>query len=298
MIETKIKKYKFAFVILHYNTIEETEVCISSILQNIKEENIFLVIVDNNSPNKTGEILQEKYKTLTNITVIINNTNLGFAKGNNIGFNYAKYQLKADFIALINNDTFIKQSDFIKKIYEKFAENKFHILGPDIVSTKNNKHQNPRKLTLQDKDVLKKNLRLYYVLLILNYFYIDKIVENIKKKFIKKSIVHIETEIKIDWKQEQENVKLHGSALIFSPLYIKLYEGLNPDTFMYSEEAILYFIAQRDKLKMLYFPSIQILHNEDISTNSIYNTNIYKRRFYYKNFIKSGKVLLKLMNNK
>ena len=42
--------------------------------------------------------------------------NLGFAKGNNIGFHYAKYELHSDIIILANNDLIFEQVDFMDQI--------------------------------------------------------------------------------------------------------------------------------------------------------------------------------------
>ncbi|MCW8849921.1 MAG: glycosyltransferase [Melioribacteraceae bacterium] len=288
----------FCFVILHYITIQDTIECVESILSNLTYENFQIIIVDNNSPNNTGNELLIKYKNHSMIKVLVNNDNLGFARGNNVGYAFAKYKLNADFIALINNDTIIKQSDFIEQIITKYNLQPFHILGPDIISTVDNKHQNPQALTIQDKDRLIKYINFYKFQLLLNYLGLDKILETAKKKIISKPLVTPAKRISYPWNKEQTNVKLHGSALVFSPDYIKKYEGLNPLTFMYAEESILYFIAQRDNLNMLYFPAIKIYHKEDSSTNSFLTKNYKKRRFYYINFIKSGKVLLGLMRNK
>ena len=288
---------KFVFVVLHYLNIEDTLECIDSIQNNISYENFNIVIVDNASPNNSGKRLKEQFNRVENIKVILNEENMGFAKGNNVGFQFAKHELKADFIALINNDTILRQSEFISNIIQKFNELHFHILGPDILSTVNGEHQNPRKLTIQNKVVLKKLIQLYSVLLVLNYLLLDKIFERIKKSLFNKPIIESSKNQKPNWDEERQNVKLHGSAMVFSPLYIKAYEGLYPKTFMYSEEAILYFISQRDNLKIIYFPKIQILHKEDSSTEQAFNKNYKKRRFYYKNFIKSGKVFLELMEN-
>jgi len=289
------KDYRFAFVVLHYLTLEDTIECVDSIINNIDYKNYKIVIVDNGSPNGSGTILKEKLHNNDKIIVILNKNNLGFAKGNNVGFQHAKHRLNADFIALINNDTIIEQSDFITKIIEKFKSSNFHILGPDIVSTKDGIHQNPRPRTLQNKAELRSQIKLYRTKLLLNYFLLDNILEKTKKRFIKKPFITVSETIGPSWEKEKLNVKLHGSALVFSPSYVELYEGLYPKTFIYSEEAILYFIAKRDNLKTLYFPEVKILHKEDSSTNEIFKKNFKKRRFYYKNFIKSGKILLELM---
>lgn len=289
----------FCFVILHYENYEDTFECVDSILKNVIYTNYTIVIVDNGSSNKSGSIIQQKYQDCEKVTVIINKKNLGFARGNNVGFQYAKYTLKADFIALINNDTIISQPDFIEIILKKHKAYSFDILGPDIISLIDGHHQNPRPITLQNKEILAKLLIWYRIYLFLNYIGMDKILENFKKRLFKKPLINQEIMYTSNPdNREMVNVKLHGSCLIFSRSYIEKYDGLNPNTFMYSEEAILYFLIQRDRLKTIYTPDVKIYHKEDSSTSYKYKSNVQRRRFYYKNFIKSGQVLLQMMREK
>jgi len=288
--------YTFSFVILHYITLNDTIKCIESILKNINYLNYYIIVVDNGSKNNSGNILKEKYKNNFKVKVILNENNLGFARGNNVGYKLAKYELCSDFIAIINNDTMIRQIDFVDKIIEKYKKNPYHILGPDIISLVDGQHQNPRLLTLQNSDVLKKLIKQYKISLFINYLFIDKIAENIKKILLKKPFINTQHNLVINTdNREMTNVKLHGSALIFSQDYINNYEGFYPGTFMYSEESILYYIAQRDNLTTIYYPEVRIYHKEDSSTNALFKKDYKKRRFYYKNFIRSGKILLDLL---
>lgn len=64
---------KIVFVILHYQTIKDTEECINSILQNINYGNFEIVIVDNFSTDGSGQVLKDKYNNLSNMHVILNN---------------------------------------------------------------------------------------------------------------------------------------------------------------------------------------------------------------------------------
>lgn len=288
--------YRFTFVILHYLSYDDTIECIESILKNVEYPNCFLVVVDNGSNNGSGIKLLSRYEHEKNITVIINKTNLGFAKGNNIGFQYAKNTLKSDFICLINNDTEIRQKDFIDRIVEKFKRYEFHILGPDIITVENGRHQNPQKATLQNPNEIKRFIRLYRIYLLLNYVCLDNLLEKMKKRVFPKPIFTSDVKTILNpGNKEMADVKLHGSCLVFSPHYVKQYKGLYPKTFMYSEEAILYYLARQDGLSTVYFPDVQIYHKEDVSLNSIYEQSYKKRRFYYQNFIRSGKALLELM---
>lgn len=287
--------YKFCFVILHYISIEDTIECIESILCNVHYGNYDIIVVDNGSPNGSGKYLDKKYESNTNITIILNETNFGFSKGNNIGFKFAKNQKNADFISLINNDTIIKQEDFITKIIEKYEKDAFHILGPDIISSYTGVHQNPAVHTVENIDDLKRAIKLNKIKLFLNFLFLDVALENIKKRIFKKPLITKSIDKKSDFTKEMINVKLHGSCLVFSKEYIKNYDGLYPETFLFCEESILYYFCKLDNLNTIYYPSVKIYHKEDASINSVIKKDYLKRRFIYKNFIESSKILLKFM---
>src|SRR5690606_31402758 len=135
---------------LHYLAIEDTLECVNSILENIVYKNYNIVIIDNGSENDSLFILNSKLGTVENIFIIESKENLGFAKGNNLGYEFAKKELDAESIIMINNDTVIEQNDFLSKIDEIYEETNYDILGPDIISLKDNQHQNPYKIKTMD----------------------------------------------------------------------------------------------------------------------------------------------------
>lgn len=88
-------------IIINYKHPEITIQGVMSLLQSEKV-NLTIVVVDNNSPDSSYELLKE---TLPEQIVLLKATeNLGFAAGNNIGIKYALTH-NADYILLINNDT-------------------------------------------------------------------------------------------------------------------------------------------------------------------------------------------------
>ena len=121
---------KIAFVILNYLTADETEKCIESIMNNCKDYDYKIYIIDNCSPDNSGIYLKNKYIAFSNVETIICERNLGFANGNNVGFNKAKYEYKADFIVLCNSDTEILTSNFCSDIINKYSIEKFAVMGP------------------------------------------------------------------------------------------------------------------------------------------------------------------------
>lgn len=294
--------YHFSFVILHYMSLQDTIECVRSIQNNISYSNYSIIVVDNKSPNDSGILLKKRYANNRAIHFISSDRNLGFAKGNNLGFQYAKYELKSNFIALINNDTYIEQKDFIQRIIRRWEFSKFHILGPDIINPAEHKHQNPQPAYLTSKKDLRKTIALNSFFMVLNCLGIEPIwarLTNWKKHIFSHPVLSVmgPREI-IDNKVEKKDVKLHGACLVFSPDYIEKYNGLYPETFLYMEEDILFYFAQNNGLITLYFPEVVIFHKDDRSLNMVYKKNRQRRKFYYLNHIKSAYIFLHLMNTK
>jgi GT2 family glycosyltransferase len=96
--------------------------------------------------------------------------------------------------------------------------------------------------------------------------------------------------------KEMEQVKLHGSALVFSPDYLQRYDyAFYPETFLYCEESILNHFVRKDGLVTVYFPDVRIYHKEDVTSDYLNKKAFKKRRFYLKYNIQSARVLIKLM---
>ncbi|WP_445505433.1 glycosyltransferase family 2 protein [Niallia sp. 03091] len=285
---------KCTFVVLHYLTYDDTYECIESILHNIEYENYNIVVVDNGSQNNSGEMLEKNYAGNKKVHIVKSKKNLGFAKGNNLGFMYAKLTLKSDFIILINNDTLIEQKNFLSELIEKYKTTPFHVLGPDILSTKDGLHQNPQLDKVIQEPEIKKIILKIKIKAFLNKIGCEELIMNTYFSFKKGGKETNELNNSLNWQAEQENIQLHGACLIFSPDYVNNYNGLYDNTFMYMEEHILFYITNREKLKTLYFPKIRILHKEDSSTDALFNKSNKKRLFVYKNMIASLNELLRI----
>jgi len=90
---------KVYIIILNYNGKADTINCLYS-LTSAKLENSTIVVVDNAS---TDGSIKDIKKNFPKIPIIENETNLGYAGGNNVGIKFA-YNQGADYILLLNND--------------------------------------------------------------------------------------------------------------------------------------------------------------------------------------------------
>lgn len=98
--------------------------------------------------------------------------------------------------------------------------------------------------------------------------------------------------------KERKDVILHGCCLIFTPPFFEKLNGFHPNTFLYREEELLYFMVKDAKLTTLYCPELQIRHLEDASTNSIAANDDERKKLYIKNQIDSLKILIAFLDEK
>lgn len=273
------------FLILNYLAYKDTIECVDSIRENIDFPDKKIVIVDNGSKNNSYAILKDYFCNDNNIILLHSKTNEGFARGNNIGFKYAKDKLKAEFIVMINNDTIITQKNFCDVIIKKHDKYNFAVLGPDIL-TKDGVHQNPWKVIGSSKGQIIKYRMKQRLRILLSYVKLDSyIYRNLHKSD------YIITAVK----EDVFDVPLHGAALIFGPEYIKIFDGLDGRTFLYFEEEILRLYCKSYNLLMMYTADLQIYHKEDVSTNMAMRKKGVKERIGFRNRIKSSYVYEKVI---
>lgn len=272
----------FCFVILHYKTAEDTIDCVESIEK--LDEKCKIVIVDNASNNGSIEEVEKYVGDRTNIYVINNKENLGFADGNNIGYKFARNELHADFIAISNNDIIVDSKDFIQYCRELYEKKKYDIMGPDIESMVDQGHQNPMIVSEPDAKRIRKEILRYQVLYALSIIGVYDFIKHNKNKVSKTKKKN--TSLKL-----AENVQLHGSFLVFSPQFISKEEiAFRTGTFLYMEESILFQYCRKMGYKTIFSPVVKVFHKEDSSTNSMFTATKQKREFVFKNMIQSLKV--------
>lgn len=286
-----------SFVILHYMAIEETKKCVDSILHNIKGDKQ-IIIVDNDSPNNSYEELNKEYGTSSEVVVLKAKENLGFAKGNNLGYKYSVEHYNSDFIVVMNNDMEIFQEDFIEKIYSSYNEYGFYILGPDVYSTKKKYHQNPQTRKMPSKSDLEKSYRKLLIKDKLKFLF--PIKWWIKEKFFKdnseiKAIADRSAETYVD--KVVMNPLLHGSCFIFSKKFIEKYpeKCFYDKTFMYMEAEILYYLAQKNNELIIYYPDLKVDHHEDVATDLTFSKQYRKSIFSVECLLQSTSAFLSLI---
>ena len=277
----------FIFVILHYIALNETISCVNSIKKYCKSYDHQIIVVDNMSPNATGRDLQEVYESDDRVTVILNDVNDGYARGNNVGISYANDKFKPDYIVILNNDIEIISSDFCTKIKEEYDRSGFAVMGTKVISPGGEVGTYP--FQPMSKKKLLKQMVANSIKICLLYTRLYQL-----GRYLKKNVIPSSKKDTVSQKlTRRENVVLHGSCLIFSRKYFEKYDGFDPRTFMYKEEQLLYWRLIKSSLLSVYNPSLVVLHKAEASTKQSTGSLSRKLLFLYKNQLKSSLVLLR-----
>lgn len=229
-----------SIIIVNYNTTNYVEQLINSIEKFLKNIiNYEIIIVDNQSPDRSIEKLQRIYQN-SSIKFIFLNKNYGFGYANNRGIEIAQN----DYYLLLNPDTLFVD-DSIKYLFNEFLRNNdWGIAGPKVLYM--NGH-------VQETALHYPNIRyeIYSLFGILSY--IIRITKKLRR-FIFRNKPY-----KTDF--------LFGSCLLIRKEVHNKIQGFDEDYFLFSEETdYCYRVNKYTNFKVIYFPKATIYHKSGAIT--------------------------------
>lgn len=279
-----------SIIIVNFNSREITYQSILSIIQNDKNKNFEIILVDNASTDGSKEFFETL--NIKNIKYIYNDNNVGFGKANNIGFKCCH----GEYIYILNNDTLLHTQKLENIVLEKF--NKHYNLG--VLATKVQYEDGTLQPNVQNFTSLK---TIFLRLLKVGYFVRNNkfllkffIWLPLKPQFIKTYLDNFDKQRKeefVDWAS--------GCSLIFKREVYEKLGGFDENFFMYTEDEELCYRVQQSGYKILYTPDILITHFEGKSnTNKKINEFLVKTKvesefIYFKKHHPQKMIYLKLI---
>lgn len=234
---------KVSIIILNWNGKEDTIECLES-LKHITYPNYEILLVDNGSTDGSIDYFREKY---SEIEIIDNGKNLGFAEGNNVGIRKVM-EHEVGYILLLNNDTVV-DPEFLGELV-KVAENdsKIGVVGPKIIS-----YYNPSKISVYNN---KFNLWT-------GNFSITSNLIGDRKTDRNKEVDHIT-----------------GCCMLVRAEVIRNVGIFNPDYFLYWEETDWCFRIRQSRYKIFYAPKSKIWHKIGSSSGSSLSFYYFSRNLF------------------
>lgn len=104
-------------IILNWNGKDLTMDCLKS-LAKVQYDNYKILVVDNGSNDNSVDVIKKEYP---NVEILQLDKNIGYAAGNNAGFEFIKIK-NPDYIIFLNNDTIVDKK-FIEPLIVPFKEN-------------------------------------------------------------------------------------------------------------------------------------------------------------------------------
>jgi GT2 family glycosyltransferase len=253
---------KFGFVVLNYINYGETIECVESIL-TISGNNYCIVIVDNHSPNNSFDILSAKYKQWGNITVLPSGRNGGYSYGNNCGIRFLESINICD-VVIATSDTLVVSKDILQQL-EKLDTDDVGVVGPKVMNLTND-DENPMLFKADIGYVLNIHFPSLASILRNTYYTVTPFLKSAFRN-------HKDQRRKITLSSNVYMV--HGCFLYLTRHYFKKCGYLDESLFMYGEEDIFAYNCLKSNLRVLYQPTIEIIHKNARSTPSM-NNNSFK----------------------
>jgi GT2 family glycosyltransferase len=240
---------QLSIIVINFNTFELTCECIRSILKNTRNVTYEIILVDNASV----ECPPEAFKNLfPSITLLAQETNLGFAGGNNAGLKVAK----GDVILLLNSDTEILDNA-IGKAYS------YLVARPDVGVVSS-------KLIYPSGEIQGCCQRFPSIRLeILELTRIQKLLGSRRPKAMLGFFFDHKTEMECDW--------VWGTFFMVKREVIEKLGGEFPaDYFMYGEDMEWCYLIRMCGYKVMYYPEAVVIHHVSMSSSN--NVNFDKQK--------------------
>lgn len=243
---------RVSVVIVTWNTRELTAHCIATLKETLEDLPAEIIVVDNASADGSAEYIAAEHP---DVCLVRSPENLGFARGNNLGFRYAH----GEYLVLLNSDTVVLPGAVQRLVEYLDAHRGVSAVGGQHLDGEGNFLPTGLMFPTLWSDLsvaiglnkfgpwlLKRNLmlaRLWYV---------------------------VETQ-EVDW---------FGNSFVAVRREVLEQVGPLPDEFfLYGEDIEWYWRMQEAGLRVAYVHGAPIVHLENKSSNQLYKNNDKHYRF-------------------
>ncbi len=256
-------------IVINYHSEEKTIGFVKLELSKIRSD-YAVVIVDNGStPESRGRLLKAFKGADQYVFVVPSEENLGFAKGNNLGAEVARNQFAPDVLLFANNDIRLVEPDAVDRMAAKLsALVEAGAIGPKVVGL-DGRLQSPEPfISFWDRHV-----SLYW-----------------RSLFPSKSRRPFWEEYS-QTAGEGFHYRISGSFFMVKTEDYFACGGMDPNTFLYSEEMILSERLKRIGKGIYYFPEVSVVHEHGATTRKYYDKvrirelKYQSEKYYYKTYI-------------
>ncbi len=245
-------------LLINYNNSNEVISFVDTQLALQKNADYKVVIVNNGNQ----KIQPSDIKNITHDKVWIINPekNLGYLNGAHYAYEYYIENSKSnpELVILCNTDIEFCSEYFIQNL-QTFKKNNVGIIGPEIKSSLTGHFQNP----IYEKRPNRTRLQIWLMFFSTYFTYLLYQSGAYLKRIIGNSVASEAA------KDEREVYAVHGSFIIFTKEFFANNCSLKYPSFLYCEELYLAEQCRIKNLKVVFLPTLKIIHHEH-STSGIF----------------------------
>jgi GT2 family glycosyltransferase len=248
---------KIGVVTINFNTEDMLDRLIKCF--NAQTYKKWIMVIVNNSDNDAT--IKEVIKNYDDeqIKLLSINKNVGYSRGNNAGFEYLlenRFISEKDIVLFTNEDIVIENNQLLEEAIKRVEVSGCGFWGPKIINT-DGSMMLPH---LKKSNFLKCLLHMGNNGIVDRIFGVNRKVKNIN---------------------EPTNVFLLNGAFFICKAedFIRV-DKLDENTFIYYEEELLYRKVSDNKIKVIYDPTLYVLHEHSASVKKSFSIR-KKKKFVY-----------------
>lgn len=275
-----------AIIIINFKSEERTVKYVREEISKINYSHK-IVIVNNEANKESDHYLSQKlngyiiHDINDNIPtcdcyIISNPENSGFAKGNNIGVQFAILHFNIEYILFTNNDIKFITKDVVEKLIFKLKQiPDAGIIGPKVIGLKGELQSPEPFYSFCDRHI--------WMYLSTPFYSKKKKIERFKLNYAQNA-------------KEGFHYKVMGSFFIVRCKDFIECGMMDPNTFLYAEETILTERMKKINKKVYYYPEVVVLHEHGTTTKKHLKNRIKEKIafnsecYYYKTYIHTNKI--------
>lgn len=243
---------KCYLVIVNYNNSKVTIDCIQSV-RSVEGSFFKIVIVDNHSDSSNiGDLRTFIQNNVDlNIDLITLSDNIGYFPAINRGITSLNLNGHDDFFLVVGNNDLCFPPEFIQSLHNLHVDKDIFIISPDIITLKGN-HQNPHvisRISLLRRLMYRLYFTSYKIACILAY--ISSVLGANRRD-----------QSRLGYDKEQVIRMGFGACYIILPQFLQKVGLLDESVFLMGEEALLSEQVYSNGGKILYTPSVKVIHQD------------------------------------
>jgi len=249
-----VSELTVSIIIVNYNGGDVIIDCLASIFHNLDTTNVEVIVVDNDSRDRSPDLIEQKFPE---VHLLRQAENLGFGAANNIGAHHAR----GTYLFLLNSDTLIQQN--ILPILVNKLKSACHLgmVGPRLLNADGSFQ-----------------LSTAYEIGLWGEWRTLQEVRKYRQPVLRAALAQ-------QYRADQEVDILVGAAMLMRRSHFFEIGGFDENFFMYFEESDLCKRFRNAGYRLLYTPDVSLIHIGGFSVAQVAGKMAaeYRRsqRYYY-----------------